>query len=350
MKPPFLAFLLVACLFSEAANSAEDAEVSVLRADRLIEITAGAKPEIYIDGELTDATIGKFVATVVTQQLTAGTVYFNSPGGNLLAGIEFGRQIRKTGWSTRIGTKGAKYGEARAGLCSSACVFAYVGGYYRFSNQGSRIGVHRFSTQGATSSDLDVAQVASAAITAYLGEMGVDIALFERMVQAGKDEVLYLSPSEARVLRVVNDGILPATWSLQNAEEIMYLKGEQETSLGIGKFMLMCSKGSLIASGFYEAGTNASIIAASTNRYSLRVDRDFLPIKRLSRPVQAANEYVAAYFQITPDQVKRLLFAQQVGLAFHPPNPDLFYGFQIDIAGNHQKIVNYVKYCGSQSR
>ncbi|MDO8937773.1 MAG: hypothetical protein Q7U98_01295 [Methylicorpusculum sp.] len=347
MKHLFI-FLLIALISISSAIADDETEVYVLKAGHISEIVSGSMPEIYINGPINDTTIAKFVATITVQQIKTGTVYLNSSGGNLISGIDLGRIIRKSGFSTNVGVKGNKYGNAKPGGCYSACVLAYIGGYYRFSNSSSRIGVHRFSTDTPNKADLDVAQIVSAAITGYLKESGVDVALFNRMSQAGKDEVYLLSAQESESLGVVNNGIRPSTWTLQSEEEIMYLKGEQETLLGIGKILLTCIKGSLVAAAFYEAGENAPLIAESTGRYSLRINESFNPIRSLIRPVKVSNEYVSAYFQPTPDQTKKLLSAYSIGFAFHPPNPDIFYGFQIDARDSHQQILNYIKYCNLQ--
>src|SRR5207248_4420636 len=115
---------------------------------------------------------------------------YNSPGGNLFAGMRLGRLFRKFGFSTYVGKWYGKaltneawlqQKEATPGECYSACVFAFVGGYFRYLTNASTIGVHRFSKTTASLSDLDVAQVVSGQIIAYLAEMGVDRALFELM-------------------------------------------------------------------------------------------------------------------------------------------------------------------------
>jgi len=191
---------------------------------------------------VSDEVIAKLAVALVFDKITGGTVYLNSPGGNLLSGIELGRLIRKNGLSTQIGKKGEKYGTSTAGECYSSCVLAYIGGNYRFEGKDARIGVHRFSTQTPTTGDLAAGQIVSAAITSYLSEMGIDVGLFNRMSQAGSNEILLLSAAERRAFRVVNDGILPAIWSLHSEQEFMYLKGAQEKSTGSVEIIFQCSK------------------------------------------------------------------------------------------------------------
>ena len=343
-----LTILLTAFFIVLPSAAEEEAKINILKVDRGIEIAIGATPEIYIDGPINDVTVAKFVATVSAENITSGTIYINSPGGNLISGIELGRIIRKFGFSTNVGTQGEAYGSAKPGGCFSACVLAYIGVYYRFLNASSLIGVHRFSTPTPKQSDLDVAQVISAAVTGYLKESDVDIALFNRMSRTAKDEIYLLSVQEGESLGVVNNGTRPAIWTLQSAEEIMYLKGEQETWRGIGKLLIMCRKGVLLSAAFYGAGSNAPAIAKSTWRYSLRINDEFSSVNDLIRPVQVSEQYVVAYFQPTEKQTEKMLSAQSVGFAFHPQNHDLFYGFQVGARDAHQKLSNYIKYCSSQ--
>jgi hypothetical protein len=61
-------------------------------------------------------------------------VYINSPGGDLLSGIELGRLIRRFGFSTDIGKKSSrsdKRYDVDPGGCFSACAYTYLGGRFR---------------------------------------------------------------------------------------------------------------------------------------------------------------------------------------------------------------------------
>lgn len=177
--------------------------------------------------------------------------------------MELGQIIRNKGLSTFVAKEGSNKFDAQPGGCYSACVFVYAGGYYRYSKAGSQIGVHRFSTTTPSSTDLDAAQITSAVVINYLAEMGVDVALFDRMVRAGKDEILVLRPDDLKMLRVINDGILPAIWTIEATDQGMYLKGVQETWHGEGKSIFFCDKGRVMFGPFYEAGANAEMIVSN---------------------------------------------------------------------------------------
>lgn len=68
-------------------------------------------------------------------QYQADYISFDSPGGNVVTAIRFGRAIRALNARTL---------QIRALECASACAFAFVGGVERFAEPGS-IGVHRIS-------------------------------------------------------------------------------------------------------------------------------------------------------------------------------------------------------------
>src|SRR5262249_19788677 len=132
--------------------------------------------------------------------------------------------------------------QATPGECYSACVFAFVGGYFRYLENASIIGVHRFSTTTASSSDIDIAQIVSGQITSYLAEMGVDVELFEFMSHVGNDEIRIIPEMLAQRYRVVNNGSQPSSWSIEaDKNGLFYLLGVQETWYGIGKASFMCA-------------------------------------------------------------------------------------------------------------
>jgi hypothetical protein len=129
--------------------------------------------------------------------------WLNSAGGNLFAGMQLGRILRRHGaWTQIVNSRTLLPGE-----CYSACGLAFLGGVRRSNDSGARYGVHRASLQAAQASgDRDLAQYLSAAIRGYMREMGVDTRLLDLWGKAGPDGMYLLSRREAEDLRVVNDG------------------------------------------------------------------------------------------------------------------------------------------------
>jgi hypothetical protein len=175
---------------------------------------------IVLEGEIDSEAPARVKAALQQAGPDGADVYINSLGGNLFAGMEIGRLIRRAGANTHVGTlvadisggasarvAGKKAVKAKSGYCYSACTLAFLGGVHRYVPPGSEYGVHRFSSRsGRAESDLDTTQVASAAVTAYIRDMDVDPGLFDLMLQKGKYRIRILSDAELVRLNVVNTG------------------------------------------------------------------------------------------------------------------------------------------------
>jgi hypothetical protein len=175
---------------------------------------------IVLEGEIDSEAPSRVKAALQKTGLDGADVYINSLGGNLFVGMEIGRLIRRTGANTHVGTlvadisggalarvTGRKAVKAKPGYCYSACSLAFLGGVHRYVPPGSEYGVHQFSSRSSPAeSNLDTTQVASAAVTAYIRDMDVDPALFNVMLQKGKDGIRIFSDAELVRLNVVNTG------------------------------------------------------------------------------------------------------------------------------------------------
>ncbi|MGO7485495.1 hypothetical protein ACCT28_30420 [Rhizobium ruizarguesonis] len=132
--------------------------------------------------------LSKFKDLVAREHPTV--VGFDSPGGNVVKAIEFGRLIRSLGLSTL---------QVRQSECASACSLAFIGGVARFAEPGS-IGVHKSSfsnTDGVQVADaVSEIQQLTAEVIGYMSEMGVDPGLLQVALSYDSDDIRYLSGSE----------------------------------------------------------------------------------------------------------------------------------------------------------
>jgi len=134
----------------------------------------------------------------------------HSSGGNLMAALELGRQIRAAGYNTSVGrsipledvTDVFQYPKAS---CFSACTYAFLGGVTRSFSDADEFGVHRFGvTVGEISGD--DAQVISAVLARYVAEMGVDPSFLQvASLAAFETDISILSVDIAKHLRVIYD-------------------------------------------------------------------------------------------------------------------------------------------------
>ena len=119
----------------------------------------------------------------------------------------------------------------------------------------------------------------------------------------GKQSIRLLSTSDLGSLNVANNGREKAQWSLEVVEGGQYLRGVQNTVFGQGKAVLLCEKGRIYYSSFYQSGNErAKSIARGRWYHSLLVDGNTLPLPD-SIQAKASGEEVSAEFPLTRDQV-----------------------------------------------
>lgn len=300
----------------------------------LYEIASGTNAwHVYLDGVIEPGADKRVERELSRISDSVIEVHLNSPGGDFLTGIQLGRLFRaKSAW-THIGRQGTG-AMPDPGECYSACAMAYLGGYYRFGTPGSKYGVHRTWKDGtATNSDFDVGQVISAAIAAYIREMGIDSRLLDLTVTAGRDQLYVLSESEQRALRVVNEGRAPSEWSLQLRQGLVYFRGTQNTMHGMGKFILYCADHKLILHSIYEAGqSNSQGVARGGWFHSLWIDGKTTPF---GAPLKIDNDngYLNIMFSLSRAQARLVLSARDsVGHTMQlSKEAPTFLGYRVDL-------------------
>lgn len=124
------------------------------------------------------------------RQYQADYISFDSPGGNVVTAISFGRAIRALN---------ARTIQIRAMECASACAFAFAGGVERFAEPGS-IGVHRVSLSDDDPMDNKLAvssvQSLTGEIIGYLTDMGVSPNLLQLSLSIDSADIRYLTAAE----------------------------------------------------------------------------------------------------------------------------------------------------------
>lgn len=193
-------------LLGQAATAAADPPPTVGLA-----ITAVAPPEaggdpwlIYLDGMFDAAAATRLAGLLAQERITRADVYFNSPGGSLLAAMAVGRLIRDHGFDTHVGRRSVHPRQAGAAVCYSACPFGYAGGVRRFLEAESVLGVHEAANRVPVQDESAFQRFVDVQATQYLGEMGVSPALLVLMRSAPHDGMRLLAREEAVGLGLVN--------------------------------------------------------------------------------------------------------------------------------------------------
>jgi hypothetical protein len=165
----------------------------------------GGRWTILLDGHIDALAPNRLGALVAQKDITSADVYFNSPGGSLIAGMAIGRLLRQRGFDAHVGKRTADVRELIAGVCYSACPFAYAGGVRRYLNPDSVLGVHRAANRVPLPDEDAFEKLVSQQTTEYLLAMGVSPELFRIMSQVPHDVIRGLTRQEAERLMLVNE-------------------------------------------------------------------------------------------------------------------------------------------------
>jgi hypothetical protein len=333
-------------LIAGAASSGTDRlRIRAVAPDEATQFVRGEYWTIFLDGPIDAGAADRLSEIIAAEGIDAASVYLNSRGGSLAAGVAIGRVIRASGFSTNVGRGTTDPLETAPGVCFSACAFAYAGGGWRYLDDDAQIGVHRFHGEAPRGDELADAQFVSGAITRYLSEMGVSTDLFALMAGTPSDEIYVIDADDARELRLVNDGRDVPEWSIEASDAGFYLRGVQDTAWGPGKVVIGCLGTGWMLMGFYSV-TNADEITAGAVRASVRVDDDFLPLE--GKSFYAKNGDVVGMADLAPATVARLRRASEIGFAFHPLNPEIFWGFAVEVGEFREKVERYFSACESR--
>jgi hypothetical protein len=170
---------------------------------------SGAAPSddrwtIYLDGFIDAEAARRLAAVIEREQIASAAVYFNSPGGSLVTAMAMGRLLREHGYDTDVGTRADAVGWPKAGVCYSACPFAFAGGVRRSLRSGSVLGVHRAENSVPVPDELAFQHVVSSQATEFLTQMGVSTELLAIMAQVPHDSIRLLTLEEARQFKLSN--------------------------------------------------------------------------------------------------------------------------------------------------
>jgi len=126
----------------------------------------------------------------------------SSLGGDVGQSSIMGEVIRSRGLVTAVGTLDAS-GQLKPASCASACVFVFAGGKTRYGVEGSRLGVHRFTTRTAGIDPVADTQRVTGMVLSYLTKMGISASLVEAMSRTS--DISWLGTPQAVTMNLITD-------------------------------------------------------------------------------------------------------------------------------------------------
>jgi hypothetical protein len=307
---------------------------------------AGSLPEIYLDGEIDRNTLNQIKNIVNKHKLNQAKVIFNSDGGNLMGAIEIGEYLRENEFSTDVGTYDGQWNQSRTGDCYSSCVYAYIGGKYRFFDRNSKFGVHQFYSidqKDVTIKDVEQgSQFIASYLVNYISDMGVDIKLFTKISEQDSDDIELLDYDEMKNLGIFNNGYLKSKWEYFLGAEGAYLLGTQEQIDRKGVVFFGCQNNDVEISFVTKFGSD-NFKSKYTNH--LIIEEEILDITDKTRESEIDDEgIITVSYAPSSNEILKLMKAEYLGFK-HIINTSE-YGYTIDIySESKEKILSFIEFC-----
>jgi hypothetical protein len=175
---------------------------NIVVADGIIESDT---PDVFVD----------FARQAARAPNLKAVMLINSPGGNVVASMEFGAKLRQLGMAAIVasyGYDGARSGPT-AGECVSACVYALMGASRRVAPPQSRVALHRMSVPQSVTPVRGRVNTVSRRfadprlvriLSRYARQMGVSPDVVMQAESLQPDHVRTLSSSEMRRWRLAS--------------------------------------------------------------------------------------------------------------------------------------------------
>jgi hypothetical protein len=332
-----------------ADNSSETMQFNGQPPSTPIEVFGNAWT-IFADGVI-DAEAGARLRTFIQERHIPrkSMLYLNSPGGNLIGGMELGRVIRDAELITDVGRPaGDTKKTVLAAGCYSACTLAFLGGEFRYLSEGSKYGVHRFYSAVKSDQDADLAQIVSASVVQYARDMGVDPEFLTEMTKAGKAEVNLIPYNDLVRLNVINNGQTKTRWTIESMGEAIYLKGERATFHGINKFILICNSNRTVTLYAIFDPERREREIAKMAAISLLIDGTPMQIAtQLFDGPKLVNGWINVMFSLDDTLLSAIQRAKTVGVSFQfSYGAPVFLGFDgLEFAEGAKKLPGFLHTC-----
>ena len=306
------------------------------------------RAEIYASGDLERGTALKFVNFIKQNNIGRAIVYLNSYGGSLEEGMLLGRIIREMGYETSIGTTKSRM----AGICASACSYAFAGGVARYIYYDKqRLGLHQFySSDGSESGSIADTQKMTANIVNYLSEMGVDEQAFVVASSTHKNSMTWLTKAEAIKLNFANNGKnkTKAEIKLMSGDRINqkpYLKIEQEKVEGTGKFLFYCLNNTMYVRGMILTNEENSLIHSQNvkRHYFVLNDGEFL-VQEGQNGISAKNRSISLDRKLSGIDIDRILNSDVMNMWIENGS-EFRWGIEVDIYPVKEQIREFTRSC-----
>ena len=336
--------LLIVCISASTQTIAGQADQAQLKIDVIrdrMTMDMTGHPQVYLHGEIDVDAPQRFQTMLQSGRITAGSdVYLNSSSGDPNAGIALGRMFRSAGMATHLGTpRPPKHASvaAKTAVCVDACVYAYLGGLYRWAPTGmDRIG---FTVSPETSAK------ASLRVSTYLADMGIDVATLAAAATPSHSGTAWMTADQMKAHGLANNGKLPLTAMTQLSAPTPTIELKQIGRKGTHRVIIQCSPGKTTVTAFDEVGVvRARQVAARGARSYFQIgDTPVLDLRGDGAVVEGGDLVIRRAYP--PADLVDLVSAWSFGAWVDGRSHAFRDGFSMPLHTVHQQLSDYFYAC-----
>jgi hypothetical protein len=282
-------------------------------------------------------------------------ITFHSPGGDLLAGVQLGKIIRERGIDTGVGETLPDGDWHRQ--CSSACVFAFMGGVERIiDKEKDKIGISYFYGKRALA-DVGALQQAIMGVVAYVKSMGVDTDILFRAAMVPPTKMQWLTPDEIVSFNLDNMNEKTTGWKIEPYNGGIIAQTSIITGPRPPEYMTISCKSASVnkAQLMYSSNTLSSVnirdIKVAVFDYQIKADESTIKDQALDDTVgirRTPDGMLYITYDIPMNFMRAIMEAEEVSILLNVPH---VYGFVIGrsfpIKGGAPYIEAALKNCTS---
>ncbi|MEO7050460.1 MAG: hypothetical protein ABI128_02235 [Rhodanobacter sp.] len=340
---PWLVLMLM-CVTAAAAGAAKDRPSDSLKIDVFgdrMTVAMTGYPQVYLHGDIDVDAPQRFQSMMMSGRIPAGSdIYLNARGGDLDAGMALGRMFRKQGMATHLGTprlpKNASV-TAKIAQCVDACVYAYLGGRYRWAPSGrDRIG---FSSAPAGDAK------AVARVNTYLGEMDVAASALATAASPPHVGMAWMTADEMVALGLANNGKLPVTVTARLTPPTPTVELEQIERRGVHRLTIQCQPGQTTVTALDHVGAvRARQVAARRARSYFQLG-DTRILDSTGDGVLAEGDALVIRRAYPPAELGNLVSAWTFGAWVDGRSNAFRDGFSMPIHTVYKQLSDYFQAC-----
>jgi hypothetical protein len=357
----YVAMMLMACMGTVQAMGARTSsavlqgqasgQLSIQVNDDRLTLTVAKVPQVYIYGTIDANAPQRFADLMKSGKIPNGSdIYLNSTGGEVSAGIALGKMFRSGSMVTHLGTPRPKLRSAssvvKTAVCSDACAYAYLGGFYRWAPAGSdRIGFPMHYVGDPQPDETNQTPQVPDDVTAYLQDMGINPKVLSQSSSSTSNGEVWLNADQMLATGLANNGrlFLSATYRLEDGAPFLELK--QTDRNGEHRITMQCKRGNIALAAYSVVGAAQAreVVARGVHSYFELNQKELLPEQTMSATLD--NDTVVLNRTYPANQLINIVRAQALGAWVADRNSAFRYGFAYEVTGVRESLQRFYDNC-----